>query len=29
MDKYIYDEKNRLWYELHGNYNLSCLTLSR
>ncbi len=28
MDKYIYDESNGLWYELQGDYYLSCLTLS-
>ena len=27
MEKYIYDEKNGLWYELHGDYYLPCLTL--
>ena len=27
MDKYIYDEKNRLWYELRGDYYLPCLRL--
>ena len=27
MDKYIYDEKNRLWYELQGDYYLPCLKL--
>ncbi len=27
MDKYIYDENNGLWYELQGDYYLSCLTL--
>ena len=27
MGKYIYDEKNGLWYELHGDYYLPCLTL--
>lgn len=27
MDKYIYDENNGLWYELHGKYYLPCLTL--
>ena len=25
MDKYIYDEKNGLWYELQGDYYLPCL----
>jgi CRISPR/Cas system-associated endonuclease Cas1 len=27
MDKYIYDEKNGLWYELQGDYYLPYLTL--
>ena len=27
MEKYIYDENNGLWYELHGDYYLPCLTL--
>ena len=27
MDKYIYDEKNGLWYELQGDYYLPCLNL--
>ena len=27
MDKYIYDEKNGLCYELQGNYYLPCLKL--
>ena len=27
MEKYSYDEKNGLWYELHGDYYLPCLTL--
>lgn len=27
MEKYIYDEKNGLWYELQGDYYLPCLTL--
>ena len=26
MEKQIYDEKNGLWYELHGDYYLPCLT---
>ena len=26
MDKYIYDETNGLWYELHGDYYLPCVT---
>lgn len=25
MDKFIYDESNGLWYELHGDYYLPCL----
>ena len=28
MDKYIYNEKNGLWYELQGDYYLPCLKLS-
>ena len=27
MEKYIYDENNGLWYELHGDYYPPCLTL--
>ena len=27
MKKQIYDEKNGLWYELHGDYYLPCLTV--
>ncbi len=27
MDKYIYDEKNGLWYERKGDYYIPCLTL--
>ena len=27
MEKQIYDEKNGLWYELHGEYYLPCLTV--
>lgn len=27
MKKHIYDEKNGLWYELHGDYYLPCLAL--
>ena len=27
MDKYIYNEKNGLWYELQGAYYLPCLKL--
>ena len=26
MDKYIYDDKNNLWYELQGDYYIPCLT---
>ena len=29
MDKYIYDEKNGLWYELQGGYYLPCLKLPK
>ena len=29
MDKYIYNEKNGLWYELHGDYYLPCLKLPK
>ena len=29
MDKYIYDEKNGLWYELQGDYYLHCLKLPK
>ena len=29
MDKYIYDEKNGLWYELQEDYYLPCLKLSK
>ena len=25
MEKYIYDEKNGLWFELQGDYYLPCL----
>ena len=25
MQKQIFDEKNGLWYELHGDYYLPCL----
>ena len=25
MEKYIYDEKNGLWYELQGEYYIPCL----
>lgn len=28
MDKYIYDEKNGLWYGLQGDYYLPCLRLT-
>lgn len=27
MDKYIYNEKNGLWYELQGDYYILCLEL--
>ena len=27
MDKYIYDGKNGLWYELQGDYYIPCLIL--
>jgi len=27
MDKYIYDDKNGLWYELQGDYYIPCLTV--
>ncbi len=27
MEKQIYDKKNGLWYELHGDYYLPCLTV--
>ena len=27
MDKYIYDKKNGLWYELQDGYYIPCLTL--
>lgn len=27
MDKYIYDDKNNLWYELQGDYHIPCLVL--
>ena len=29
MDKYIYDEKNGLWYELQSDYYLPCLKLPK
>lgn len=28
MEKYIYDNSNGLWYELHGDYYLPCLVIS-
>lgn len=28
MQKHIYGEKNGLWYELNGDYYLSCLSVS-
>lgn len=27
MDRFIYDERGGLWYELHGDYYLPCFTL--
>ena len=27
MDKYIYDDKNGLWYEQQGDYYIPCLIL--
>ena len=27
MNKYIYDESNGLWYELHGDYYMPCLVI--
>lgn len=27
MERYIYNENNGLWYELHGDYYLPCLAL--
>ena len=27
MEKYVYNENNGLWYELHGDYYLPCLTV--
>lgn len=27
MNKYIYDKRNKLWYELQGDYYLPCLKL--
>ena len=27
MDKYFFDERNGLWYELQGDYYLPCLKL--
>ena len=29
MDKYIYNEKNGLWYELQGDYYRPCLKLPK
>ena len=26
MNKYIYDDKTGLWYELQGDYYIPCLT---
>lgn len=28
MKQQIFDEKNGLWYELHGDYYLPCITVS-
>ena len=28
MEKYVFDERNGLWYELQGDYYLPCLKLS-
>lgn len=27
MEKFIFDESNGLWYELHGDYYLPCVTV--
>lgn len=27
MEKYIYDNNNGIWYELHGDYYLPCLVI--
>ena len=27
MEKYIFDERNGLWYELQGDYYMPCLKL--
>lgn len=29
MEKYIYNEQNGLWYELHGDYYIPCLVLDK
>ena len=29
MERYIFDEDNRLWYELKGDYYIPCLTLPK
>ena len=29
MEKFIYDNNNGLWYELHGDYYLPCLALPK
>lgn len=29
MEKYIYDNSNGLWYELHGDYYLPCLVIPK
>lgn len=28
MDKYNFDESNGLWYELQGDYYITCLHIS-
>ena len=27
MEKYIYDNNNGIWYELHGDYYLPCMII--
>ncbi len=29
MEKYTFDKSNGLWYELHGDYYIPCLTVSQ
>lgn len=29
MEKYIYDNSNGLWYELHGDYYLPCMIIPK